>query len=390
MKKILLVVVALTLFAAQAEEIRLGTLVVTGRDKLGEAAFKLGMMSGNLMLGGLLQGALQDAPKAKQPYAIVFDTETKQSDLKKIEACDKTPKLASGEIMKVSICPKGLAKLCEIDEVAKGMTKKGKQCVDDLTAAVFTLKLDNSGITIDGEIAVKKDSKLISEENPLAADALAFADKTALMAAAVTENSGNDYSLIRKVIAIFERHGVKFDCLKIVGEGGDNFLVIDPTLVKATIEKNVAVCESIDREAIKAELEELKNASEEHAPAGRASLAVKGYECAFTPAERFAATLPEIGDKRIYQAMVISYYSVIRAAIPHIEKMKASAAMLPGESKGAVAYATWDDAATPEKGNIIFRISADEIRSLGMASGVILAAMMSEDNNCPFEEDDED
>lgn len=391
MKKILLPIVALSLFTVQAAEIRLGSAVVAGRDKLGEAAFKLGMMSGNMMVGGFLQGALAEAPKKATTYAIVFDTETKEPDFRKIEACEHTPKLAQGELVKAAVCPKGLAELCALEPIAKEMTEECNRIVKDLTEAIVVVKLDNSGITAKLDIAVTKDSELLSEEDtPLGENALGLAPKSALFAAVVSRDVGTDFSLVRKVFAIFEKHGIALDCLTLDGEGSNVAVSIDPKLIKSTIEKNQAVCASIDRAALKGEIEALQANAEEKTPAGSAIVSIKGYECAYTPAERFAATLPELQGKRLYTASVWSYYSIFKAIAPHVEAMRPMTAMLPGESKAAIACAGYDDKSAPERGSYVMRVSAEEIKSLGMAGGIVMAAAMSQEVGCEDDEDDED
>lgn len=398
MKKLLVSLVALSVFAVQAAEIRFGSAVVAGRDKLGEAAFKLGMMSGNMMVGGFLQGALAEAPKKVTTYALVFDTETMKPDIKKVEACDKSPKLGRGELLKTSVCPKALAEICALEPVAAEMTEKEKLIVADLTELSSVLKLDDSGLSAWADIAVKPDSALIEEEQSLPADMLAFAGKNALFAAVASEDApGGGCSIIRKIFDVFKAHGFRLDCVTVAGEGEDAFVTLDPKLIKSTIEANSDVfaayeCDTEKRGKLKRDLEALKAEYESgKSSGGRVKFMIKGFESAYTPQERFAATLPELADKRVFSASVFSYYSILKALAPHVPTLKSTVAMLPGESKGAIAVACFDDKTTPEKGSYVVRVSADEIRSLGMASGVVMAAMMSgEVEDDEIDDEDED
>lgn len=398
MKKSVLLLAAFCALIAQAEQVRLGTVFVNGRDKLGEAAFKLGMMSGNMMIGGFLQSALAEAPKKATAYAFLFDTETVKADLGPAEDCDKLPKFARGELVKLSICPKAFADLCAKEPFAAKIPEKSKRFINDLSELTGTFKLDDSGITVWMDVAVKPDSPLVAEEKPpLPVDMFAFAGKSALFAGIARDDAqGGGCSVIRKVCDILKSHGFKLDCVTVEGEGEDAFVTIDPKLIKSTIEANAELCASLDAdeqkcEALKKDIEALKDEYEaKKSLGGSATIAINGYECAYTPQERFAATLPELSGKRVFSASVFSYYSFFKALAPHFEATRTSAALLPGESKGAIAFATYDDKATPEKGSCVVRVSADEIKSLGMASGIIIAAAMNPQVDEDLDDDDED
>lgn len=112
-------------------------------------------------------------------------------------------------------------------------------------------------------------------------------------------------------------------------------------------------------------------------------VAITGFKPQFTPSQRFAATLPETAGANFVAASVMSLSGIVQATTPAIlssldEEARASVApvapLLPKETKGglASAYMRVDDVTV--KG--ICRISADEIKSVGVSIGAIAAMAM--------------
>ena len=128
--------------------------------------------------------------------------------------------------------------------------------------------------------------------------------------------------------------------------------------------------------------------------------AIAGFKPQFTPAQRFAATLPETAGEKFAAASVMSLSGIVQAVAPAViasldDATRASiapaVALLPRETKGGIASAYMRVDEVTVKG--ICRISADEIKSIGVSVGAIAAMAMMNSNvtaGCPVDDEDED
>lgn len=402
MKKLLLTVALVASVSSLfADKVRLGSVTVAGRAALTESVNKLGELSCNMMLPGLLAGALADCPLETSEYAIFLD-ETCEPSCELIT--NKTAKLAKGVLVRLHVSGKGVQKIAQREELAKEMTDLQKKILRDFAAANAVLKLNDKGLTVEGEFKLVENSSLITEcesGSPLKAEALAFAGKDCLAAGAATENGGADYRVVRQVLALLKKHGIDLSGFVTVGGGAnDALMTLDPVAATKILPTLQDACEKFDKEKFEADLQTLETAETTlQTPAGKGSLALKGYESPFTPAERFEATLPDYAKKNFVQIGVWSYYAMIKAALATIAanateaSVKAQAKkiseVLPAELKGGCAMAMWDK--SPSASAFVVRISADEIKSFGLASGPVMGVFMSGAMTLPdIDEDDDD
>ena len=385
MKK-LLVAVALvaSVTSLYAEKVRLGTAVVAGRASLTQAVNKIGELSCNAMLAGFAQGALAEVNEKPAVYALTVDGET--PDFAKVENPKKKPKLGKDVVAKLTVNGKAFDKFLKSQKDYASVPAEVREILAEFASLTVLARVNNKGISFDGTVKMVEGSK-VAQKYPagkLPKDALAFAAKNCLGAAAFAENAGSDLSLLKKLVQLVEKQGVKLEGLKVEGEANDAMITLDlPQLVKTceALEKAKA---SFTNEAFLASVTNLQQKAL-GTPAGKFSLALKGYEGAFTPAERFAATLPEVANKPLCSMSVGSYYSIAKAVAPVViaqtdglkddPQLQILLVGLPPEAKGAVAQAVWmKDPTTYE---FVSRISADEIRSFGMASSSVMAYAMA-------------
>lgn len=399
MKK-LLVAVALvaSVTSLYAEKVRLGTAVVAGRASLTQAVNKIGELSCNAMLAGFAQGALAEVDEKPAVYALTVDGDT--PDFAKVENPKKEPKLGKDVVAKLTVNGKALDKFMKAQKDYATAPAEIREALSEFASLTMLARVNNKGITVDGTVKMVEGSK-VAQKYPagkLPKDALAFAAKNCLGAAAFAENAGSDLSQLKKLVQLVEKQGVKLEGLTVAGEANDAMITLDlPQLVKTceALEKAKA---AFTNEAFLASVTNLQQKTL-GSPAGKFSLALKGYEGAFTPAERFTATLPEVANKPLCSMSVGSYYSIAKAVAPVViaqtdglkddPQLQILLVGLPPEAKGAVAQAVWmKDPTTYE---FVSRISADEIRSFGMASSSVMAyAMASMMKGAPDSNDDDD
>lgn len=399
MKK-LLVAVALvaSVTSLYAEKVRLGTAIVAGRASLTQAALKIGELSCNAMVAGMAQGALAEMDEKPAVYELTVDGD--KPDFAKIANPKKEPKVGKDVVAKLTVNGKALDKFLKSQKDYASVPAEVREILAEFASLTVLARVNNKGISFDGTVKMVEGSK-VAQKYPagkLPKDALAFAAKNCLIAAAYAENAGSDVSQIKKLIQLVEKQGVKLEGLTVAGEANDLLATLDlPQFVKTceALEKAKA---AFTNEAFLASVTNLQQKTL-GSPAGKFSLALKGYEGAFTPAERFAATLPEVANKSLCSQSVGSYYSVAKAVAPVViaqidgmkddPQLKTLLAGLPPEAKGAVAQAVWmKDSTTCE---FVARISADEIRSFGLASSSVMAyAMTAAMGGASVSDDDDD
>lgn len=391
---LVLIVSAATLFADKTD---LAVVTIAGRPGLTAAANKLGELSCNMMLSGMLAGSLAECPDYPVTHSAVVDDEIDVDFTSVTNAAEKLPK---GVVAKIRVEGAGLRKVCTKEVVAKDLSDLQKRILKDFESFTAVVKINNTGVSIEGEVKIAPDSELLAESKAVEAvspEALAFAGKDCVCASAFAANTGADLSRVRSVFDVLKKHGIDVTSfIAFSGEKDDLFMTIDlEALVKAFPQLG-QVCATLDKDALKAELDALTPKTFE-TPAGRSSFAVKGYESPFTPAERFAATLPDLNEKTLARVDVWSYYAIAKATLPVLSKnlpesegamVRQIMTILPAEQKGGCALAWWE--VNPHTAGFICRISADEIRSFGLASGSVMTVMMAAQMGVGTSDDEDD
>lgn len=326
--------------------------------------------------------------------------------LKEIDLAKKSLK---GDLVKVRVNRAG------IDEICKGVNaeddKDLKALVDlvgQIDGFMTSLKVSDAGVDFKLLVKPAKESEIAKIGLvPLAADPLAFADKSVLVADAYTANCGKQapgpaFAKVRKFV---EDLGLPLDFLTLTEKDGKAKFELDLDKCLATVKAHTNDLAKIGKEEGGKKLEEFKalfanTTFKAEGPAGGSSIAIKGYSCCATPAERFAKTLPEAAEHKPFYIGFGSLYSFIKAIQPTVMKeipaeqqqmMQGLVAMLPPEAMGGVADCFWR-----EKDAIrgVFRISADEIRSVASIVSAGMAMAMS-NTSCPggvctLDDDDSD
>lgn len=114
-------------------------------------------------------------------------------------------------------------------------------------------------------------------------------------------------------------------------------------------------------------------------PAGEGEFAITGYSAVAPMAQRFAATLPEVSAKPVYQASFFSLYSLFQAVRPTVlgllspqdrANLKPVLEILPPEGKDGIAAAAW-----AEKGELrgVMRVSAGELKRLAQSIATVIS-----------------
>jgi len=261
-----------------------------------------------------------------------------------------------------------------------------------LVSAAASVRVSSRGLDFRVAVKTAPDSDLGQiGRTPLAANPLGFADKSAVWAAAQAVDGGascDPAGLWRSFEKVAYSNGLE-----------TSWLACDtkPPVTKFTLDigalvaygKRVATNEliKVDAEKLKEQLEAAlapyRTTLVAKGPAQSLSFAVKGQPCAFSPAERLAATLPEVNAKKPFQVSAFSLLAYVRTFLPAIEKELPEAqreqltpvkALLPKESAGGIASMNWRESDTIVG---LLRISADEIKGLGLFAGTVIAQVMS-------------
>lgn len=387
MKKLALaLILSAAVSAAFADKVRLGTVVVADHDALARASVKLGELSCNMMLPAMLAQPLAETPTNVTEYTVFVD-EAGETSAEKVPG--SSAKLRRNELLAFRMEGEGVrAMMSAKSELQLGFTELQRQTMKDFRSLSMTVKLDDRGLSVEGDYAVSEDSPLLEKSKtgaPLAADALAFAGKDCLFAAVATENGGIEFSMIPRMLEALKKNGVDLSgFIAVTGNLPDVFVTIDADAAARILPTMEEACSSINHDKLEADYQALGSSVELPVPACRGSVALKGYAAPYTPAERFDATLPDFAEKPLAMKAVWSYYSLCKAFLPCVianapeDKsvlVRRIAMMLPGEMKGACAAVVWD--VNPTTAGFIVRISTDEIKSFGLASGAVMTMIMA-------------
>ncbi len=400
MKKILVTFAAAFTLAAFAEVEDVAHIRLADRDACVKAAAKLGEWSGNPMLGAMLaaQVAQADVFKKKASQAgkplclrLVLDKDELDVEPCKNGVCASSSRALDG-LVEVTFNAQGLTTLARALEKTR-MDKD--QPVDmaalkDLSAARVVLRLGANGLDMTGELTPIAGSELSKVGlKPLAADPFAFAPANALCASAHAADSGvgDQRATCDAVLAVFKRNGVKLDFLKLDRGDGRICVTLDSAaLTQYAQGEGKTAFQKLDPKTFVGEVQAAVKGSAFTAPcpAFASSFGVAGCAPKGTASRRFAAIFPEAKGKPLFSASVGSLYALFKAAVlPQLvsgldaktaSQVKPMLAMLPEEGAGGVAVMQWR-----ENGRIkfLFRVSKDEVRSIGAAANVAMGLMMS-------------
>lgn len=251
--------------------------------------------------------------------------------------------------------------------------------IDQIACVKIGVKVSDLGIDFLAALKLVDGAELSKcGLKPLEANPFAFAGKNAVSAIAEAENSGSRY-------ATDSEWAVAMDLVKLFFadpstvlvrnvENGVETVTIDFAPIVERVNSGEPVPDISDEmEKLAGKIEALKQpaAFKLEGPAIRSALAIKGFESQWTVQERFDATIPEAAGKKPYCATFMSLTSVLKALTPHIVKMlpeEQRATLAPAlsamvvEAKAGIASASWREG---EIYSGVFRISADELRSIG-------------------------
>lgn len=294
-----------------------------------------------------------------------------------------------GSLARLAIAPKGMEILRNaLDEVVRQLQAAKKpnwndlgiqrmeKVLKDAHSLVFGIGIDDKGLAFRGAVVPVKGSELSKcGQKTLGADPLAFAAKDALMVTAVAADCGQAYFQMDDLRKVLNKYGLKLDFLdeKVVGENTVCYtLDVPATFAYLAAASNTLA--KIDGEKLGREIAEVCNggAYSSKNPAMAMSFAIKGHATPVTPAQRFAAILPEAAKLRPFQMQVFSLYSFVKALLPSVlanlnEADRATygtlLGTLPPEGKGGIASVQWRD----EKAlRFLSRVSPDEFRSISV------------------------
>ena len=313
-----------------------------------------------------------------------------------VKDLSKLVKPMKGDVVRLSVTPKGFAALRKVVDVAVKKSEADGDAVDKslvellkgFNSAKCALRVGDAGLDLYGSYTAVKGSSLASMgEKTFSADALSASCGDALFLSMTTLRKSNLEAQWKIAADILLKHNIDTAKFMKWQFGQTSRLVFDtPALVKFSEESEKNGVGKVDCDALVKDLQRAladKNSYEPvDAPEGLA-LEFAGYKPKFSAADRFSATLPETKDKPLVGASVFSLAGFIQAILPAAldsmdEKSRAQAAttvaLLPKEARRGIASAYWRESDTSVA--FITRISADELKGIGTSVGAILAASM--------------
>ena len=304
-----------------------------------------------------------------------------------------------GDVARFEMLPRAMELVSPVlDAVAKKLAAEKSECglsaeevelAKGLSSAKGGMRVGNAGIDIYGEYKALPGSAL-SRLGTVPFGGAPFADAAAdELASSESTFQKCDFEGVWKAVAtVLAKYKIDTSSFMKVTFGKSSRIELDPAALVAW-SRSAATNElaDVDFDNLNKDLAAaLSKQRSGYLPAtGKesAGFAITGFKPQFTPAQRFAATLPKTAGANIIAASIMSLSGIMQAITPAIlssldEEVRASLApvvlLLPKETKGGIAsaYIRADDVTV--KG--IFRISADEIKSIGVSVGAIAAMAM--------------
>ena len=302
------------------------------------------------------------------------------------------------DLLRVFVDPSGMKELQKFFEKTANKAAKEAKGECDLKQALDAVKqvsslaaglgVDDIGIALHGAVVPTKGSNLSQcGMTPLEANPLAFAAKDALVAVAEAAGSGAQTVKWSEIVKVLSKHGIKVQDFIAVDEkpGQTSFVLDTAALIKFFKEESEKLAKKIDPKALKADVSTLDKDKTIFSPkseANKATLSVKGFTPAVSPAERLAKVLPEAAKKQPFSVSVVSYYAVVRAILPEVSSLveKDEKAMfdtvmaaMPPCGDGGMACATWRE---KDKLFALVKVSADEVKGISSMFSAFAAMQM--------------
>ena len=317
-----------------------------------------------------------------------------------------------GDIVRVSLTTKGADALRQvIDVVAKKVAEDSGASLDASTieyiksfsSARLALRVTDAGIDVHGSFTAVPGSLLARMgAASIGGEPLAKAGEGDIMAFESTFMKFDIPGQWKTIEEILKKH--KIDTASFLKWEFGDFSRLTVDLPAAFAWGKAAETNGLAEVDFDALTEDIKNALEgsslKYEPADREygfGLAFAGYSPKSSPGRRFAAVLPEVKGKPLVCAGAYSVAGVIQAVLPPVmatldEETRASvapmAALLPAECAGGIAYANWREG---EDGTgFLWRISADEVKGIGVSVGTIAVASMMGQGAASDDDDDDD
>lgn len=275
----------------------------------------------------------------------------------------------------------------------------------DMGGLKFGLRVNEAGLDVRGELALKKDSALAKLYSAKIQGApLAFADKDTLFAGeyAAEEESVSYAKVLKCFKAFLTKQGLKADAFDLQETNNVTRLTLDIQRLLADNKDNtnkMAFAQS--PETLLADLDFLKECrtkdATNNAP-GKVAFTLKGAKGSYSPAERFAAVLPELKGKPLFSAFAGSFYGFARIIVVQLMASQAETedaakivsfmlAGLPNAGLDGTAGAYWF-----EGGNLHFqfRFSAGELKGISSLTCALPGAGLGGDEEEIEEEEEVD
>jgi uncharacterized Zn-binding protein involved in type VI secretion len=317
-----------------------------------------------------------------------------------------------GDVARVSVTAKGTDALRKVIDVAAkkiaedSETKLDAQTIEYIkgfSTAELALRVADAGIDTHGSFTAVPGSLLATMgQFPIAGEPLAKAGEGDIIACHSTFAKFDVSGRWNVIDGVLKKH--KIDTSSFLKWEFGDFSRLTVDLPAAFAWAKAAETNGLDEVDSDEVLEDIKSALENAnlkcEPADKEygfGLAIAGYKLQYTPAQRFAKVLPEVKGKPLVGAATYTIAGLIQAILPPVMAMldaetRASiapmAALLPKECAGGLASAYWREG---ENGfGFLGRISADEIKGIGVSVGTIAAASMMGQGAASDDDDDDD
>lgn len=313
-------------------------------------------------------------------------------------------------LLKVDIASSGMAGLARLAEATR---TKGRGCEERIDRATLDLlnaidyltlgvKVADAGLDFTASAKVKPGSEFAKVGlAPYDEKRFASLGKDVFFAGGIGRNGLMPRQKGWKdLLAFLRAHGLKPDFIVREEKPGLVRLTLDPAAMVAYLSGPATNdIKKLDAKRLASDFQKFAQ-DENDAPFAAQSdpvvgaFAVKGLAGAFAPAERLAATLPELAGKKPYYVQCGSAYGLLRALLPNLLKlvgdedaalMAPMVALLPPESVRGVACAAWCEG---DSRRAVMRISPDELK--GFASLFTVAAACAATQSGKADEDGKD
>lgn len=277
------------------------------------------------------------------------------------------------------------------------------KALDGLGAAQIGWRVNDAGLDVRGTLAIAAGSPLgtLAEQTQLSGEPLSFADKNSLWAfeSVLSDVPGARTASFKDVARFFGENGFKLDALTVEETNGAVFVSLDlPRLISDNKSNDWAV---VSRRLLSDPgcLTNVRAHAAASAGVSRVAFTLKGAKGLFTPAQRFAAVLPEAKGRPLCTAYAGSLYGTAKIAVAQYARAVGTGdeaahvigmmlAALPAARQGGTAGAVWRDG---DGLRFHYRLSASELKGFAAVAQLgmgLLAADSGEEEDMYFEEEE--